>query len=450
MKRSISLLLVFSVLGSGITPLSQSRATEGPDKPTFIERVKNTKEATSILLRREDTNSFEEEFPEMATVIREKVSLAFAALASSMEPEDTAAPEACEPLILNRLQKEMRNRGIPSTTASVRYGLSVLREKNLIDDVTLLPLLSAYSAWEILGYDEKEWVKKDREGRTAILPCPTEQELAVAQSVREEKGRKMKRRHLVDRIEKMESERKETDPRYLPVQIAWLKELSKSKYDVESPFSLPEVLERVATVKNSSIGIDFKDTPTEIMSKKKKKTGGLSNRLALYKKYNAYQISTLSDTYEKFTERMSAASVELRIKYSDGREDEVYQLKPEEQYRMAAKMLHKEIEELKLEKPFAGKNPTFDEMLIASLETGLIPAEKLDRVLAIDDLWNPDMPSWQKTWNIVKKISTVGRIFIPPPGNTIASLAVALVEIFMKKKADNKLATADDRGISIF
>jgi len=445
-KRSIALVLVASIASGSI-----SQATLAPVQPTtFSELVRNTKETDSILETWRDSDAFEEEHPEGAEKIQGSVTFAFAAFAASMEEKDSRV-EACEPLVLSRLQKEMGKLGLPTDPSAIRYALSVLREKNLIDDVTLLPLLAAQSAWEMLGYNEKEWVKKDPEGRTAKLLCPTEQILTVVASVQAEKGRKMRRRHIEDRIEKMEKERNtEGVLRFLPTQIAWLKTLVETRFHDETPFTLPEVLSRVEAVKNSSSRAIPNDIPTKIMSKKKKKTGGLSNRLALYAKYNGLQINILAETYQKFTDRMGATSAELRIKYSDGREDEVYQLSPQEQYRMAAKMLHKELEELKLSGLFSGKSPTFDEMIIATVETGLVHAKEVDAVLAVDDLWNPNIPAWQKTWNIAKKVGNVGKMFIPPPGNTIASLVISLVEIFTKKKAADKLASGDDRGISIF
>lgn len=352
--------------------------------------------------------------------------------------------EACEPLILSRLQNEMKMLGLPSDPGAVRYGLQILREKDLIDDVTLLPLLAAFPAWESVGYQESDWQKTDPRGRTTQLTCPTNQEIQLVASVRMEKGRKMKRRHIMARIQEMEEEN-----RILPVQITWLKALAETRFDTETPFTLIEVLKQIETAKNSSPRANPDDTKTKIMSSKKKKSGGLSNRLALYAKYNGLQLSILSDTFQKFTERMTAASVELRIKYADGRDDEVYPLSPQEQYRMAAKMLHKEVEELKLSSLFTGRSPTFDEVILASVETGFIHAKELDAALAVDDLWNPKVPGWQKAWNITKKYGTTALILIPPPGNLWASLAVGLVEAFVQKKAGKSGAT-DARGISIF
>lgn len=394
----------------------------------------------------EESSSPEEQYPEATTQIHQKMPLAFSALSRSLEPkaEGQAPTEACEPLVLSRLQTEMQSLGLPSEPDAVRYGLRILREQDLIDDVTLLPLLSAFAAWESTGYHEGDWKKTDTEGRVAQIACPTDQVLEVVTSVRAEKGRKMKRRHITERIQKMSKE-----ARILPVQITWLKALERTRFDTETPFTLPQVLKQVESAKNSSSRSIPDDTRTKIMSAKKKKSGGLSNRLALYAKYNGLQISILSDTFQKFTERMTAVSAELRIKYGDGREDEVYPLSPQEQYRMAAKMLHKEVEELKLSSLLGGRSPTFDEAIIASVETGFIHARELDAALAVDDLWNPKTPGWQKAWNITKKYGAPALILIPPPGNLWASLAVGLVEALVQKKAA-KAGDGDARGISIF
>ncbi len=468
MDRSIALVLVAALVGSAAAPLSVGLAAE-PKAPTFADLVRNTKEADSILIRNgstapknsdaqdeEEPLTPEEKYPEATAHLFEKMPRAFALLSASMDPKDDTHPptEPCEPLVLARLQSEMKNLGLPSDSGAVLYGLEILRKVNLIDDVTLLPLLSTFPAWKKLGYVESDWVKKDSEGRSAQLMCPTDQELELALSVKTEKGRKFKRKNISERIAKIAKEERDAgsgkkEPRYLPVQIAWLNVLTDVKFDTETPFTLPSVLKEVEAAKGTSSRADPDDTKTKVMSDKKKKSGGLSNRLALYGKYNGLQISILSDTFRKFTERMTAVSAEVRIKYGDGREDEVYQLSPQEQYRMAAKMLHKEVEEMKLSSLFSGRSPTFDDVIVAGVETGFIHAKELDAALSVDDLWNPVTPGWQKVWNIVKKYGTTALILIPPPGNVFASLAVGLVEAFVQMKT-SKAGAGDDRGISIF
>jgi hypothetical protein len=262
----------------------------------------------------------------------------------------------------------------------------------------------------------------------------------------------MKRRHIRDRIKDGAKEKNdEGELRYLPVQITWLLSLEKTRYDKETAFSLGTVLKQVADAKDSSPRADPEDKPTKVMSKKKKKTGGLSNRLALYAKYNSFQINKLSEQYKKFTERMDlfSSEAELVIKYKDGRDDEVYPLSQQEQYRMAAKMLHKDVEELKLSGLFAGKSPTFDDVIVAAVETGFLHASELDAAMGVDDVWNPKVSGWTKVLNIVKKYGSTALVLIPNPVSFWASLGITLAETLITKKVQGP-GNADDHGISIF
>lgn len=116
---------------------------------------------------------------------------------------------------------------------------------------------------------------------------------------------------------------------------------------------------------------------------------------------------------------------------------------------MAAKMLHKEIEELKLSGLFAGKNPTFDDVVVASVETGFIHASELDAAMGVDDIWNPKVSGWTKLVNVLKKYGSTALVLIPNPFSFWASLAITLAETAITKKAQGP-GDADDHGISIF
>lgn len=446
-----------------LNPLAGSFAFAGEKSPaTFADLVRNTKEAESILLKSEDLHGTPEDedapsadafFPPNDAGVQAALLEAFAAVAKSMEPnEQGRAPEACEPLLLSRLQAALSARGLAADADAVRFALLLLREKNAIDDLALLPLLAAHPAWTKVGYRETEWTKTDSEGRVAVLDCPTDQYLQLVGAVKTAKGRKMKRKDLREKVDSLAKDKNDQGgARYLAVQIEWLRALEAANYDGETSFSLGPVLSQVADAKDSSPRADPTDKPTKVMSKKKKKTGGLSNRLALYAKYNSLQINMLADEFKKFTERMDLLTAEASvvIKYKDGREDEVYNLSPQEQYRMAAKMLHKEIEELKLSGIFAGKSPTFDDVIVASVETGFIHASELDAAMGVDDVWNPKVSGWTKFVSILKKYGSTALVLIPTPYTFWASLAITLAETLISKKTSGP-GEADDHGISIF
>jgi len=460
-RRSAKVFVPLLVSALTLNPVAFAFAeTSERTRPTFAELVRNTKETDSVLLDRVTPTDLDEDGEPDAPIFRSDdaradagIRAAFEDVAKSMAPvEGALPPEACEPALLSRLQIALQAEGLRADVPAIRAALVRLREINLIDDLALLPMLAAYPAWAELGYRAEEWTRKDSEGRVAILDCPTGQYLQLVASVKTALGRKMKRKDLVKRIDAGAKEKNDAgEPRYLAVQIAWLKALERADFDGVTSFALDPVLKQVAEAKDASPRADANDRPTKVMSKKKKKTGGLSNRLALYATYNGFQINLLADEFKKFVERMDmlTATAKIVITYKDGRPDETYDLSPQEQYRMAAKMLHKEIEELKLSGLFAGKNPTFDDVIVASVETGFIHASELDAAMGVDDIWNPKVSGWTKLVNVLKKYGATALVLIPNPFSFWASLAITLAETAITKKTQGP-GDADDHGISIF
>ena len=114
---------------------------------------------------------------------------------------------------------------------------------------------------------------------------------------------------------------------------------------------------------------------------------------------------------------------------------------------MAAKMLHKDLVELKLDSNFDGKSPSFDDVIIAGIETGYIHGDEINAALGADDIWNAPVSGWQKTLNFVKRYGSTALILIPGGVGIWAPLAITLIETVTTKKSSGN---ADDRGISIF
>ncbi len=461
-RRSSIFLTPLLISTLVLNPLAAATLALADEKAplTFAETVRNTKETDSVLISDtdlqgadEDSPGLEDYYPSQDANVQAAVAAAFAAVAKSMEPkENELPPEACEPALLTRFQSALATQGLPADKTEIRFALITLRQKNLIDDVTLMPLLAAYPAWASIGYDEREWTRTDSEGRTAFVDCPTDQYLQLVGSVRTEFGRKMKRKNIVQKINTGAKEKNDAgQPRYLAVQTNWLRALEKTSYDTNTRFALNSILKQVADTKDASPRADPNDKPTKVMSKRKKKGKGLSNRLALYSMYNSFQINMLADEFKKFTERMDLMSADatIVIHYKDGRPDETIPLSPQEQYRMAAKLLHKDVEELKLSGIFAGKSPTFDDVILASVETGFLHASELDAAMGVDDVWNPAVSGWTKVVTIVKKYGGTVLMLIPNPISFWAGLALTLAETVITKKTQSA-GNPDDNGISIF
>ncbi len=437
----MNLLRVLTLLGFLLAAHSAFAAS-------FADLVRNTKETDSILLRGADSTAYDETYP-IGSAERTRIEAAFAAaFASTSRQFDSAgqtSPAVCEPKFLSVLATEMARQGVPSDSVHLGFALAYFRVSNLIDDVVLLPLLATLPAWTSLGYREDEW-NSDR----SEIQCPTETYTTLAVKIKKAKARKFKRKHLTQEIDRLATEERSAgEKRYLQVEIAWLKALKNARFDVETPFALPTALEKMARIKNTDARAKTGDAPTKIMSKRRKKAGGLSNRLILYRTYNAFQITRLVETYQTYVKDMDivTAQMELVVRYTDGTPNKVIPLDTEEQRRAAARILHKSIVELRNSGTMAGTQPTFDDMIIAAVETGYIHAEELDQALGVDDLWNPQLTGWQRVWSVVKKYGTTALVLIPNPYTFWASLAITLVETV--SGGQKELKPADD-GISIF
>ena len=178
--------------------------------------------------------------------------------------------------------------------------------------------------------------------------------------------------------------------------------------------------------------------PNKLSSKLIHKSHGQTYREYLYYRYNALQISMISDLLKKTYARMDAAKAEILITYSANKTDisnsETYQLSPMEQFRMASRMLRKDMVELSQSSLFGGVPISHLDLLTAALETGLINDSLLNSALKIDDLWNPYVPTWKKISNYAFMVTGTAAIFLPTPFNIISSVALVLLNGQIGKK----------------
>jgi hypothetical protein len=168
-------------------------------------------------------------------------------------------------------------------------------------------------------------------------------------------------------------------------------------------------------------------------------------QVALYQKFSSTQVIILSELYQKFTDRIAATNAEIRLSYSNGTQ-EIIPLSPMEQYRMAQRLLHKEIEELKLSQIFNGTKVTYEDIVTSALETGMIKGSDVETVLKVDDLWSPKKTTWQKIMSIVQRVGGPAMILVPPPFSQYVSMGMILIQSLGQKKKSDPLSD----GVAIF
>ena len=334
---------------------------------------------------------------------------------------------ACELNFLDQLKIALNSNGYASSAttvsaATVRSALVFFRDQNWIDDVILGPLIAFYPAWS---------EQQDQAVSRPTTGCPSDDLLNIFWTASAQFGRKMNDQHLLAAIDATVAPPVTSDP----ARVVWLKALGTSDYQYKTTHSFRSFFESLSTAKDSVIA----STTSSFLTLRRKK---------LYDQYSGLQIAMLSDVFAHFTKRMLADSAEIRIQFQDKTvEDDV--LSPQEQYRMSAKMFHKDVEELKISTLFAGTSPTVEDVISAGIETGFIASKDVDAAMAVQELWNPKLPRWVKTYKIIERFGFPALLFIPAPGNIIASLAVAIVDAFALNKYKNNVPPVD-RGISIF
>ena len=187
-------------------------------------------------------------------------------------------------------------------------------------------------------------------------------------------------------------------------------------------------------------------SPNELSSSIIYKHSNLTYRQSLYYRFDSTQISLISDLLRRTFDRMDARKAELVFTYTSG--SETIPISPMGQYFFARELLKKEMTELNQSSLFAGSPFTYEDLVTAALETGLINHELIDSVLKIDDLWNPVVKPWTKIANYAFQITGNASVFLPPPYNIISSVALFFIEGIVTRK--NQQASQADPNYDPF
>lgn len=156
----------------------------------------------------------------------------------------------------------------------------------------------------------------------------------------------------------------------------------------------------------------------------------LTKRGSLYATYNSTQVMMLAQILEKAARRMDAKQAYLRWEFEDDSEGdhEIYVLSPMEQYRLAIKMLRKDMAEVMRSDAFRSTGVEYEDLIAAAFETGFIKSEELDHVLKFEELWNPKTPKWKKYANFAFSLAGSASFYLPPPWNIVGAIGLVLVQ----------------------
>jgi hypothetical protein len=143
----------------------------------------------------------------------------------------------------------------------------------------------------------------------------------------------------------------------------------------------------------------------------------------------------MGNVIKKLRTRLDSQKIEILI-YDREQGIETLTLEPMERFRLAIKLLRKEMSLLSLNTYFNGRSPDYMDLMTAAYEVGIIPASELDELAGLQSIWNPKKSFWDKARVWVTTFSSVATIVIPPPYGFIPALAIVVIEATAGKKSD--------------
>ncbi len=158
-----------------------------------------------------------------------------------------------------------------------------------------------------------------------------------------------------------------------------------------------------------------------------------SNRMRLMEYYNDFQIMLMAEIVKKLRNRIEADKAEILIYRKE--EIETIPLEPMERFRLAVKLLRKEMALISQNHYFNGRSPDYMDIISASYEVGAIPASELAELSSLEELWNPKKSFWQKAQTWVRGAGSIATLLLPPPFGFIPSLGIVIIE--MTTQQDN-------------
>ena len=96
--------------------------------------------------------------------------------------------------------------------------------------------------------------------------------------------------------------------------------------------------------------------------------------------------------------------------------------------------MRKSMVELSIEPSFNGQTPSYEDLIIAGFETGVITNADLQEMQNLELLWNPKKTFWEKSRVWIQAFIPVATVVIPPPYNIIASVSMVIIDLATNKE----------------
>jgi hypothetical protein len=180
--------------------------------------------------------------------------------------------------------------------------------------------------------------------------------------------------------------------------------------------------------------VDPRDNSDFITDKADKQK--MSRRQRLMEYYSDFQIMLMADVVKKLRRRLEADRADILI-YRKDELEETITLDPMERFRMAIKLLRKEMALLATNTYFNGQAPSYMDLMVASYEVGTIPSSELKEIAGMQDIWNPKKSFWDKAQTWIRGAGSIATIILPPPFGFIPALGIVVIEMTTGKDDNN-------------
>jgi len=163
----------------------------------------------------------------------------------------------------------------------------------------------------------------------------------------------------------------------------------------------------------------------------------LSHRQRLFLSYTPLQITLMGDVIKKLKMRLESPRIDILVFDDQDEVIESFSLEPMERFRFAIRVLRKEMRLLSTNTYFAGRQPSYTDLMAAAYEKGVITAEELDEVARLEEIWNPRKTLWEKAAVWVRLFSGVVTVVIPPPYGFLPALAIVVIDGMFQQPAND-------------
>lgn len=162
----------------------------------------------------------------------------------------------------------------------------------------------------------------------------------------------------------------------------------------------------------------------------------MSLRTKLLSQYDFIQIILMGNVIKELQKNIASEKIQIMVFDEEGDLEprRIIDLEPMERFRFAIRFLKKEMALLATNSFFAGRAPSYMDLIAAAYELGIVASVEVDEVASLEEIWNPKRSFWEKASVWVTAVGSVAAVLVPPPYGFIPSLAVVAIQATTQSK----------------